>query len=221
MAIFRLPAAFRDEDQRADRQLEFTQIDLEMSFVGVDDVLQALEEITVRAFHDILGVHLPRPFPRHSYAEMMARYGSDRPDTRIALELADLSDIVAHSDFKVFSQVVQKGGVVRALVVPDAEAVTRGELDRLVDLSRQWGAQGLAWIRVSSDGTWQSPIAKYLSDAEQAQMTARARAASRASCCCLRPGVRPWPTIFSVACASSWENVCSVGKGVSGMCSLW
>lgn len=170
---FQIARCFRDEDQRADRQLEFSQIDLEMSFVSVETVLQALEDITVQAFRDSLGVELPRPFPRRSYAEMMARYGSDRPDTRITLELADLSDIVAHSDFKVFSQVVQQGGVVRVLTVPDAEAVTRGDLDRLVELARQWGAQGLAWIRVSNDGSWQSPIAKYLSDAEQAQMTTR------------------------------------------------
>ena len=106
---FQIARCFRDEDQRADRQLEFSQIDLEMSFVGVDEVLHVLEEITVRAFRDVRGIELPRPFPRASYAEVMARYGSDRPDRRIALELVDLTDLVSKSTFQVFAQAVQAG----------------------------------------------------------------------------------------------------------------
>ena len=176
---FQIARCFRDEDQRADRQLEFSQIDLEMSFVGVDEVLHVLEEITVRAFRDVRGIELPRPFPRASYAEVMARYGSDRPDRRIALELVDLTDLVAQSTFQVFAQAVQAGGVVRALPIPDAEAVSRSELDRLVDQSRQWGAKGMAWVRVTPDGSWQSPITRYLSATEQHQIAARAS---------LRPG---------------------------------
>jgi aspartyl-tRNA synthetase len=171
---FQIARCFRDEDQRADRQLEFTQIDLEMSFVGVDEVLQVLEDITVRAFREVRGIELPRPFPRYTYADAMARYGTDRPDTRIPLELVDLSDLVAGSAFQVFAQTVQGGGRVRALPIPAAEAVSRSELDRLVERVRQWGAKGLAWVRVASDGTWQSPIARYLGDAEQQQITARA-----------------------------------------------
>jgi aspartyl-tRNA synthetase len=170
---FQIARCFRDEDQRADRQLEFTQIDLEMSFVGMDDVLQVLEEITIRAFREVRGIELPRPFPRYDYAEVMSRYGSDRPDTRIALELTDLTDIVAQSSFQVFAQTVRQGGMVRALAIPEAEAISRSELDRLVDLARQWGAKGLAWVRVGADGTWQSPIAKYLGDTERLQITAR------------------------------------------------
>jgi aspartyl-tRNA synthetase len=176
---FQMARCFRDEDQRSDRQLEFTQIDLEMSFVDVDAVLQMLEEITVRAFRDVGGVELPRPFPRYTYADMMSRYGSDRPDTRIMLELVDLSDIVASGAFQVFTRAVQGGGVVRALAIPEAETVTRGELDRLVALTQQWGAKGLAWVRVAADGSWQSPIAKYLSEGEQQQIAARVE---------LRPG---------------------------------
>jgi aspartyl-tRNA synthetase len=171
---FQIARCFRDEDQRADRQLEFTQIDLEMSFVGVDDVLRVLEEITVRAFREVRGIELPRPFPRYSYADMMARYGSDRPDTRITLELVDLSDLVAGSAFQVFAQTVRSGGVVRALSIPAAEAVSRSELDRLVEQSRLWGAKGMAWVRVAADGTWQSPIAKYVEEAEQQRIAARA-----------------------------------------------
>ena len=156
---FQIARCFRDEDQRADRQLEFAQIDIEMSFVGVDDVLRVLEELTVRAFRDVCGV---------------ARYGTDRPDTRFGLELVDLSDILANSDFNVFSQAVRKGGVVKALPVPNAEAVSRSELDRLIERVQEWGAKGMAWIRVAPDGTWQSPIAKYLDEAEQQQISERA-----------------------------------------------
>ncbi len=171
---FQIARCFRDEDQRADRQLEFSQIDLEMSFIGVEDVLNVLEDITARAFREVKGIELPRPFPRASYADVMARYGSDKPDTRITLELVDLTDIVAHSGLQVFAQAVQAGGVVRALPIPQAEAVSRSELDRLVEQSRQWGAKGMAWVRVQPDGTWQSPITRYLSEDEQQQMTARA-----------------------------------------------
>jgi aspartyl-tRNA synthetase len=183
---FQLARCFRDEDQRADRQLEFTQIDLEMSFVGVEDVLQVLEEITVRAFREVRGIVLPRPFPRRSYAEVMARYGTDRPDTRLTLELVDLSDLVAGSAFQVFAQTVQGGGVVRALAVPDAEAVSRTALDRLVESTRQWGAKGLAWIRVAPDGSWQSPIAKYLDETAQQHIAVRA-------------GLRPGHVLLCVA----------------------
>jgi aspartyl-tRNA synthetase len=168
---FQIARCFRDEDQRADRQLEFTQLDLELSFVGVDDVLDVLEEITRRVWHEVIGVELEAPFPRMSYDEAMSRYGTDRPDTRIDLELVDLSEAVAESGFKVFSDAVRAGGVVRALPVPDADAVSRSELDRLVDETRKWGARGMAWIRVGADGAWQSPIAKYLSEEERARIT--------------------------------------------------
>lgn len=171
---FQIARCFRDEDQRADRQLEFTQIDLEMSFVSVDQVLQVLEEITAQAFQEVIGVTLPRPFPRLSYVEAMARYGSDKPDTRLRLELVDLSEVVANSDFQVFTRVVKGGGVVRALPIPDAEAVSRSELDRLIERAREWGAKGMAWVRVGADGAWQSPIAKYLEEGVQQEMTARA-----------------------------------------------
>ena len=171
---FQIARCFRDEDQRADRQLEFTQIDLELSFVGVDDVLQVIEEITVCAFREGIGVDLPRPFPRYSYADVMARYGTDKPDTRIQLELVDLSDVVAGSGFKVFSGAIEAGGVVRALPVPQADALSRSDLDRLVAQAQEWGAKGLAWVRVASDGAWQSPIAKFLSDEERARISERA-----------------------------------------------
>ena len=137
-------------------------------------MLEVLEEITAYAYQEVIGVELKRPFPRHSYPEVMARYGTDKPDTRIQLEIVELSDIVASSGFKVFSGAVDGGGVVRALPIPDADALSRSDLDRLVSLAQEWGAKGLAWVRVTGDGTWQSPIAKFLSDEERAQIGERA-----------------------------------------------
>ena len=171
---FQLARCFRDEDQRADRQLEFTQLDLEMSFVGVDDVLDLLEHLTVRAYRDVLGVELARPFPRITYKDAMVRYGSDKPERRIALEIVELSDVLAKSEFKVFAGALASGGVVRGLPIPDAAALTRSELDRLNEQARGFGAKGLAWVRIAEDGSWQSPIAKFLSDEEKAAISERA-----------------------------------------------
>jgi len=171
---FQLARCFRDEDQRADRQLEFTQLDLEMSFVGMDDVLDVLEHLSVRAWRDVLGVELPRPFPRLSYAEAMARYGSDKPERRITFEICELSDVLAASEFKVFAGALASGGVVRGLPIADADALTRGDLDRLAETAKSFGAKGLAWVRVAADGTWQSPIAKFLSESEREAIAKRA-----------------------------------------------
>jgi len=171
---FQIARCFRDEDQRADRQLEFTQLDLELSFVRVEDVLELLEEITVRAFRDVLGVELRRPFERVSYRDAMLRYGSDKPERRIKLELVELSDVVAQTEFKVFAGALASGGVVRALPVPDADSLSRSELDKLSEMARGFGAKGLAWARIQPDGSWQSPIAKFLSDAERDAIGKRA-----------------------------------------------
>ena len=176
---FQIARCFRDEDLRADRQLEFTQIDLEMSFVGVEEVLAVLEEVTVRAWRDAGGIELERPFARLSYADAMARYGSDKPDTRVLLELVELTDLFRSTGFRAFGAAVQKGGVVKCLPIHDADALTRGEIDRLESfVKKELGAKGLAWVRVSADGSWQSPIAKFLSDAERAGITERTQARS-------------------------------------------
>ncbi|MDX1649424.1 MAG: aspartate--tRNA ligase [Myxococcota bacterium] len=173
---FQIARCFRDEAQRAERQLEFTQVDLEMSFVGVDDVLEVLEEVTARACA-AADVELPRPFPRLSFAEAMARYGSDRPDTRIRLELVDVSDLFRESDFRAFRGAVEAGGIVKCLPVHDADALTRGEVDRLESFVRkELGAKGLAWIRVTADGGWQSPIVKFLSEPEKEAIGRRCEA---------------------------------------------
>jgi len=165
---FQIARCFRDEDQRADRQLEFTQVDLEMSFVGVDEILEVLEEVTAVGCSEAAGIEHPRPFARMSYADAMARYGCDRPDTRIQLELRDLTEVFAESDFRAFRANVDAGGIVKCLHVPDADALSRGEIDRLERFVRkELGARGLAWIRVEADGSWKSPIVKFLSDHER------------------------------------------------------
>jgi aspartyl-tRNA synthetase len=165
---FQIARCFRDEDQRADRQLEFTQVDLEMSFASVEDILEVLEEVTVAACSEAAGLELPRPFRRMSYADAMGRYGCDRPDTRIQLELVDLTDAFAESGFRAFRSVVDGGGIVKCLPIHDADGLSRGQIDRLESLVRkELGGKGLAWIRVEADGGWQSPIAKFLSDSER------------------------------------------------------
>jgi aspartyl-tRNA synthetase len=171
---FQIVRCFRDEDQRADRQLEFTQVDIEMSFVGVDDVLEVLEEVTVRGCEEAVGVELPRPFQRVPHAEAMERYGSDRPDTRIQLELVDLTETFRESEFRAFRAAVDAGGIVKCLPIHDAGELSRGAVDRLEGfVKKELGARGLAWIRVGGDGAWQSPIAKFLSDGERAAITER------------------------------------------------
>ncbi|MDH3519975.1 MAG: aspartate--tRNA ligase, partial [Myxococcales bacterium] len=166
---FQIARCFRDEDQRADRQLEFTQVDLELSFVGVEEVLEVLEVVTA-AGCAAAGVTLGRPFRRLSYQEAMDRYGNDRPDTRIRLELVDLTDAFAASEFRAFRAAVDRGGIVKCLPVHDAAALSRGQIDRLeAFVKKELGGKGLAWIRVEADGSWQSPIAKFLSDAEQGE----------------------------------------------------
>jgi aspartyl-tRNA synthetase len=169
---FQIVRCFRDEDQRADRQLEFTQIDLEMSFVGVEDVLDVLEALTAGVFEQVIGVELERPFARMSYADAMARFGSDRPDTRIQLELVDLSEAFRESGFRAFRAAVDAGGIVKCLPIHDAEELGRGAVDRLEKfVKKELGAKGLAWIRVAEDGSWQSPIVKFFSDAERDAVT--------------------------------------------------
>jgi aspartyl-tRNA synthetase len=174
---YQIARCFRDEDQRADRQLEFTQVDLELSFVGVEEILAVLEKVTVDGSRSC-GVELEAPFKRITYAEAMGRYGSDRPDTRILLELVDLTDVFMTSEFKAFRGVAEDGGIVKALPIPDAKSLSRGEIDRLEKLVRkELGAKGLGWIRVEEDGAWKSPITKFLGEPEIEAIRERCSAA--------------------------------------------
>jgi aspartyl-tRNA synthetase len=180
---FQIARCFRDEDQRADRQLEFTQVDLELAFATVEEVLEVLEAVTA-AGCAVAGLALSRPFRRITYREAIDRYGVDRPDTRITLELQDLTDVFAQSEFRAFRQVVGAGGIVKCLPIHDAHdarELSRGQIDKLeAFVKKELGGKGLAWVRVEAGGGWQSPIAKFLSDAERAEITRRtgARAGS-------------------------------------------
>ena len=158
---------FRDEDLRADRQPEFTQIDLEMSFVDVEDVLAIGEGYVQRLFREVLGVDIPLPLPRLTYKEAMERYGSDKPDTRYGMELCDLTDVVKDCGFGVFTGAIQGGGSVRGITAKGAFGVlTRKEVDKLTEMVRGIGAKGLAWARLGEDGTVSSSFAKFLTEDE-------------------------------------------------------
>jgi len=174
---FQIARCFRDEDLRADRQPEFTQIDVEMSFVDVDDVLDVMERLIVHVFQEAGGVTLPQPFPRLRYDEAIDRFGSDKPDLRFGMELVDVTDLVAGSAFQVFARAVHEGGRVKALNVPGGAAMTRREIDELVSLAVQWGAKGLAWMAFQEDGV-RSPIAKFFSEGELARLREAAGAAN-------------------------------------------
>jgi aspartyl-tRNA synthetase len=177
---FQIARCFRDEDLRADRQTEFTQLDVEMSFVEAEDVLQLTEGLFT-ALVDALSTEtgrsiLYRPFPRLSYQEAMARYGSDKPDLRFGLPLIDLSDVVAESGFRVFRQALAEGGQVKALCVPGCADYSRRQLDELGEFVRKRGARGLVWLIVEAGTSVRSPIAKFLSQAEIEGILARTEA---------------------------------------------
>ena len=169
---YQIVKCFRDEDLRADRQPEFTQIDMEMSFIGEDDVFEITENMMVNLFGDLLKKDLQTPFPRLSYEVAVDRFGLDKPDLRFALELVDISDIVEKAGFKVFSDVVKKGGIVKAINAKGCIDFTRKEIDDLTDFVTVYRAKGLAWIKVRED-SWQSPIAKFFTDDEKQALSER------------------------------------------------
>ncbi len=151
---------FRDEDLRADRQPEFTQIDCEMSFVDRDDIMTIMEGMIARVFSEGIGVEIPASLPRITYAEALDRYGVDNPDLRFELELVELTEIVKDCGFKVFAEIANKGGMVKAINVKGASTFSRKELDDLTAFAGIYGAKGMAWVKINADG-WQSPIAKF------------------------------------------------------------
>jgi aspartyl-tRNA synthetase len=173
---YQLCRCFRDEDLRADRQPEFTQIDLEMSFITEEDMYQVVEGLISTLFDELLDLSLPRPFPRLTYQECMARFGLDRPDLRFGLELHNVTDFIRETEFRQFREVVEQGGAVKALRGPGLARLSRKELDELIDLAGVYGARGLAWVKLQSQG-WQSPLAKFfpagVKDAINAQLQAQ------------------------------------------------
>jgi len=174
---FQIARCFRDEDLRADRQPEFTQIDLEMSFVDEGDVMAVVEKLMIEAFDQVLKVKLSSPFPKMSYSEARRRFGTDRPDLRIPTEIVDLTPVFANTQFERFKQNLSSGGVVKALLHKGGAQFTRKEVDDLTKFAQSVGAKGMAWLKFDAGGKVESPIAKFLSKEEltQAQTLSQAR----------------------------------------------
>jgi aspartyl-tRNA synthetase len=167
---YQIVKCFRDEDLRADRQPEFTQIDLELSFIHEEEIYEIIEGLLSTIFQEIKGVSLPRPFPRMPYQEALARYGLDKPDTRFAMELKELTAHLGDCSFKVFSQATAAGGIILGLNATGCFEYSRKELDDLTGLANVYGAKGLAWVKVVPDGI-QSPIAKFFTEEEVQRLT--------------------------------------------------
>ena len=166
---FQIVKCFRDEDLRADRQPEFTQLDMEMSFVQREDVMQVVEGMISVLFKELKGIELKCPFPRLTWNQAMSRYGSDKPDIRFGLELTDFTNALRSSQAKVFSTAIQKGGVVKGICIPKGGELSRKDLDDLTPFVATFGAKGIAWTKLTEEG-WQSPIAKFLSEAERKEI---------------------------------------------------
>ncbi len=191
---FQVVRCFRDEDLRADRQPEFTQIDIEASFFGSENLFALTEGLVALLWKEILGVEIERPFPRLPYREAMERYGSDKPDLRFAMELVGLDELAAKSSFKVFSSALENGGSVKGLRVPGGKRLSRKDLDDLTLLARRLGAKGLAWTFVEDNG-WRSPITKFFDQSLIDQINAKMAA-------------DPGDVLLFVA--DRWETACEV-----------
>lgn len=163
---FQIVKCFRDEDLRADRQPEFTQLDMEMSFVQPQDVMQVVEGMIALLFKELKGIEVKRPFARLTYEEAMNRFGSDKPDMRFGLEIKDFTDALRHCQARVFAGAIQSGGVVKGIRIPKGGELSRKDLDDMTPFVSTFGAKGIAWTKITEEG-WQSPIAKFLSEAEQ------------------------------------------------------
>lgn len=172
---YQIAKCFRDEDLRSDRQPEFTQVDLELSYVEQEDVINLMEKLIEKAFA-AGGIEVKAPFERMTYKEAMDRYGSDRPDTRFGLELFDVSDVMAKSSFAAFSDVIKNGGIAKALKIPGIANYSRKDMDDIRNLAISFGAKGLAWITYCEDGTVKSPMLKYLTEEEITEIQNRAGA---------------------------------------------
>ncbi len=167
---FQLARCYRDEDQRADRQLEFTQVDIEMSFIEREDIYALIEGLLKQVWKTALNMEIPTPFKRLSFSEALNRYGIDKPDTRFGMELVDFTEEFRASTFKVFSGAIAAGGVVKALNAKGLADATQGQIETMTEYAKSFGAKGLAFIKVEK-GEWKSPIVKFFNDAEKAALT--------------------------------------------------
>ena len=200
---FQLARCYRDEDLRADRQPEFTQIDIEMSFIDRDDIYGLIEGLLARVWKIALDCNIPTPFPRIPFEEVMNRWGSDKPDTRFNMELVDMTRDFASSEFKVFSSNVAKGGVVKALNAKGFACVTQGQMETMTDYAKSFGAKGLAFIKVEN-GEWKSPIVKFFSDTEKAALQEKL-------------GIEEGDLILFAA--DNWLNACEILGKIRLYCS--
>ncbi len=192
---FQIARCFRDEDLRADRQMEFTQVDVEASFVTREDIYALFEGMLKKIWKDVLGANIPTPFPRMPFVDAMNRYGVDKPDTRFGLELVDFTETFKTSGFKVFaSAATSAGGAVKAFNAKGLADLTQGELKNLEDIAKSLGAKGLAFIKAEG-GEWKSPIVKFFSEAEKAALTAQL-------------GVADGDMVFFAA--APWEKACAI-----------
>jgi aspartyl-tRNA synthetase len=169
---FQIVRCFRDEDLRMDRQPEFTQIDIEMSFIGVDDVQRTMEGMMAFIFREVLEIDLSIPFPVLGYDDALDRFGTDKPDIRFGLELREISDLVGEAGFDIFREVVAEGGIVKGTTVKGGASLSRTEVDNLVSFAQGYGAQGLSWVKLVSKG-WQSPIAKFFEESSRSAISER------------------------------------------------
>lgn len=165
---FQIVKCFRDEDLRADRQPEFTQIDMELSFVDVDDVIEVNERLLAKLFQEILGVEVPLPIPRMTWQEAMDRFGSDKPDIRFGMELVNVSEVVKDSDFAVFKGALSDGGSVRGINAKGQGAMPRKKIDKLTDFAKTYGAKGLAYVAIQEDGSIKSSFSKFMTEEQMA-----------------------------------------------------
>lgn len=170
---FQLARCYRDEDLRADRQPEFTQIDMELSFVDVDDVIDVNERLLAKLFREVLGVEIPLPIPRMAWQEAMDRFGSDKPDTRFGMELKDISDLVKDCGFGVFTGALENGGTVRGINANGQGAMPRKKIDALVEFAKGYGAKGLAYLSIGEDGSYKSSFAKFMAEEELSAIVER------------------------------------------------
>lgn len=170
---YQIARCFRDEDLRADRQPEFTQLDMELSFVEEEDIIYLIEGLIKHIFFDTLGYELTPPFPRFTYDETMERFGTDRPDIRFGLELKDITDIASLCGVGIFQKAISSGGVVKAINAKGMGDLSRKEIDELTELAISHGAKGLAWVKIKKDGEWQSPIAKFFKKEEMDNISKR------------------------------------------------
>ena len=191
---FQIARCFRDEDLRADRQMEFTQIDVEVSFIDREGIYALFEGMLKKVWKDVLNHDLPTPFPRLAYKDAMNRYGVDKPDTRFAMELADFSETFRSSGFKVFQSTVDAGGSIKAFNAKGLADITQGETSALEETAKSLGAKGLAFIKVEK-GEWKSPIVKFFTDAEKAELTSKL-------------AIEDGDIVFFAA--APWERACAI-----------